>query len=514
MEKILFAIFGILLLGIGGWLLWRLLGSSKTKESEVEKFEPLGDTPVAAPVGGLLGDVASGPSEEVTVFGETPISSASTGETAPQSPQSESAYESAEPVSEEVATSASMPAAVAPPPSVKAAPEKKLTQSDDILFATLSHELRTPLNGILGMIQLMRSELQDERMGVVEAGARHMLSLLENLVNLKKVQEGKLEEYREWVSPKEIAEELRKNLRFRAESRGLDLVVDHDENPNARVRADRAQLVSIFENLILASLEKSEVISRDENEQLSLKWRVSGEEMSLEIKNPLELYTKERLEKTENIFSDRTGDAQPRILIETLLWAVANGLIERSNGSLNFIEVPSGGVVTKAAFTFEQMNVSSNLTRAPMGNLSLRKDKDSLSGMNESLHILIAEDDPLNQRVLSYMLKKMGHRFTVSNNGQEAVEAVKADESIEMVLMDIDMPIVDGVGATQALRNGDAGPHGKTIPITAVTAFSSTTNQGQFRRSGMDFFIAKPISTETLRAVIWEVVSQRRQKVS
>lgn len=510
MEKILFALFGVILLGVGGWLLWKLMKGSKEKESP--KPVTGGDTPV----GGLLGDVYDTPApkdQEVTIFGETPITTGATEEIRAPMPQFEA---TPEPVSEpEPQTEPEYQAATVPEtPSVATLPEKKLTQSDDILFATLSHELRTPLNGILGMIQLMRSELQDERMGVVEAGARHMLSLLENLVNLKKVQEGKLEEYREWVSPKEITEELRKNLRFRAESRGLDLVVDHDENPNARVRADRAQLVSIFENLILASLERSEVISRDTNEKLSVKWRVSGEKMTLELKNPLELWSDDRLEKTENIFSDQTGVAQPRILIETLLWAVANGLIVRSNGSLDFVEIPSGGVMTKSSFAFEQMNVSSNLTRAPMGNLSLRKDKDSLSGMNESLHILIAEDDPLNQRVLSYMLKKMGHRFTVSNNGQEAVEAVRDDDSIEMVLMDIDMPVVDGVGATEALRNGDAGPHGKTIPITAVTAFSSTTNQGQFRRSGMDFFIAKPISTETLRSVIWEVVSQRRQKVS
>lgn len=484
MEKIFFAFVGVCLLSASGLLLWKLLSRPK----KVEKA-PQED----APVGGLLGAASNNPApddQHVTVFGDTVL------------PQSES-LESYEGIEQPV-----------PEPEIPAVPEKKLTKSDDILFATLSHELRTPLNGILGMIQLMRSELKDERLGVVEAGARHMLSLLENLVNLKKVQEDKLEEYREWVSPKEIADELRKNLRFRAESRGLDLVVDHDENPSARVRADRAQLVSIIENLLLASLEKSEVISRDTNEKLSLKWRVSDDEMALEIRNPVELWTKDRLEKTENIFSDRTGDSQHRILIETLLWAVSYGLISRCNGTLTFDEIPSGGVITKACFGFEQMNVASNLTRAPMGNLSLRKDNDSLSGMNESLHILIAEDDPLNQRVLSYMLKKMGHRFTVSNNGHEAVEAVKSDESIEMVLMDIDMPIVDGIGATEALRDGDAGPHGKTIPITAVTAFSSTTNQGQFRRSGMDFFIAKPISTETLRSVIWEVVSQRRQKAS
>lgn len=388
------------------------------------------------------------------------------------------------------------------------------SDNSEALFATLSHELRTPLNGILGMVQIMLSE-QDEggrkpdvRLVAVNAGARHMLTLLENLVNLQKLQSADLPEHREWVSPKEVLDNLKQSLRFRAMTRGLNIELDAAES-RGRVRTDREHLTTILENLALASLELTEAQDgkQGERESLKISWQLRDGRLAVKLHNPRESWSENREIELAEALLERTGESHQRIRIERLLWAVAQALADRKEGAVSFERSSEGGVITRVVMTLEEMRTT-GMTKSPMGSPSLQTN--SLKAISEELHVLVAEDDPLNRRVIGYMLKRLGQRFTLVGNGQEALEQVKRDHSIDLILMDIDMPVMDGMSATMSIRQGEAGDHAKGVPVVAVTAFSSTSDQGKFRKNGMDYFIAKPISADKLRVVLLDIIKAKR----
>ncbi|MDX2109239.1 MAG: response regulator [Verrucomicrobiota bacterium] len=383
----------------------------------------------------------------------------------------------------------------------------------EALFATLSHELRTPLNGILGMSQIMRAEApDDERLVAIEAASRHMMTLLANLVNLRKLQTEAIEENREWCQPQELLDEVRQRLRFRARTRGLDLIV-RPESQQKRIRWDREHLLSILENLILASIEETPLGQKHETATFALSWVVTNDDKSLvfSLENPCESWRADREQTQFEPFGSTVGTSHQRVRIDGLLRAVAKGLVTRRNGDISYKpRDDGGGVVCHIFLAIEQvMTGAAGLTRAPFSSLSLQTR--SLATTTKQLHILLAEDDPTNQKVIAYMLAKMGHTLTITNNGQEALDVFQSNpHAVDLILMDIDMPVMDGVRATVNLRSGDIGPKGLTVPIAAVTAFATTSDQGRFFKIGMNYFLSKPISSDKLRTLFLEVERKQR----
>jgi len=124
-----------------------------------------------------------------------------------------------------------------------------------------------------------------------------------------------------------------------------------------------------------------------------------------------------------------------------------------------------------------------------------------------SLSLLVAEDDPIARSLMASVLKNMGQEATFASNGREVLDLIaQLGSGFDMILMDIDMPIMDGVSAALALRNGESGEIGTRIPIVAVTAFGTLSDEGKFKRAGMNYFLPKPVRLKHLREVILEVV--------
>lgn len=381
----------------------------------------------------------------------------------------------------------------------------------EALFATLSHELRTPLNGLLGIVQMLNEEKEDEDLVAIEGCARHMLAVISTLVNHSKIQSEweDLPEYREWVSPYELLEQIKRHLVFRAGLRGLNIKLIHQDK-TLRLRGDGDHLRNIIENAILGSLEAISLVEiPSERKAMTIEWTASEGEISIKIHNPMEVYAEDRRRQIRTAGGLTTGERLSRIKMEYLYWSVSSMLLERYKGALFAKPADDGdGVVTQLFFEMEQMQASPT-DKLPVGGLSLEGQKvpsKSVQQLPVKLSILVAEDDPIARSLLATVLKHMGQESYFATNGREVLDLVSQSKSYDLILMDIDMPIMDGLSASIALRNGEAGEFGTKVPIVAVTAFNTLSDESRFKKAGMNYFLPKPVKLKHLREVLLEVM--------
>ncbi len=381
----------------------------------------------------------------------------------------------------------------------------------DALFATLSHELRTPLNGLLGIVQMMNEEKEDEDLVAIEGCARHMLAVVSTLVNHSKIQAewDDLPEYREWVSLYELFEQIKRHIAFRAGLRGLEIKLVH-EDKTLRLRGDSDHLRNIIENAILGSLEAISLAEiPTEKKTMTIAWEARDGEVRVTIRNPLETFSEDRRRQVRTAGGLTTGEQLSRIKMEYLYWSVSSMLLEKYQGALFAKPSDDGeGVTTLLSFEMEQMQASPS-DKKPIGGLSLdgaSLSSKSVKALPFKLSILVAEDDPVARSLMSTVLKHMGQESHFATNGREVLDLVSQSKSYDVILMDIDMPIMDGLSASIALRNGEAGEFGTKVPIVAVTAFNTLSDESRFKKAGMDYFLPKPVKLRQLREVLLEVV--------
>ena len=383
-------------------------------------------------------------------------------------------------------------------------------RSSDSLFATLSHELRTPLNGVLGIVQMMNETKDDPNLIALEGCARQMRSVVHTLVNLSKIKAewGDLPQYREWVSVYALLEQVKKDLAHRAATRGLKIVVAH-EDTMLRLRCDMDHLDTIIETALLGSIESVDLSALPEgSKDLFVQWEADADRVQVTIVNPLERMPLNRGARIAAIMNSEESEAHERIKMQFLYWAVSNALLEHYDGAMMASEMEGGGVRTVLAFKMEQMRASPT-TEKPVGGLGLQvgdQASKALIELPESLHVLVAEDDPINRELMKNLLERMNQKPTFAKNGQELLEIVAEDQSFDLILMDIDMPVLDGISTAYSLRAGEADEYGMNIPIVALTAFNTLSDQSKFKKAGMDYFLPKPVGIRELRDVFIDVM--------
>jgi CheY-like chemotaxis protein len=381
--------------------------------------------------------------------------------------------------------------------------------SSNALFATLSHELRTPLNGVLGMAQLLKEEVDSSKLETLESCAQHMQSVLHTLVNLSKIQKkwGDLPEHREWINLHDLMEQIKKNIGRRAISRRLKVQIEHADE-GVRLRGDYDHLVHIIETALLGSLECTDINSGETIETLQVRWKVDAENVQIVIENPLEVMPKSRGYRIFQVTELTTGDSPERIRMEFLYWAVSISLLQHYDGAM--VATKTGelhGVRTTLAFNMESMQASPTNQR-PIGGLSLETSTagaNSLLTLPFCMKILVVEDDPINRELMALLLERVGQKTELARNGQEGLDLLAGGAIYDLILMDIDMPILDGMAAARAIRAGEVGEHAAETSIVALTAFNTLSDQSKFKSVGMDYFLSKPVALKDLRSILLEV---------
>jgi signal transduction histidine kinase/ActR/RegA family two-component response regulator len=352
-------------------------------------------------------------------------------------------------------------------------------------LATMSHEIRTPLNGVLGMAQAMAgdelSERQRDRLSVIHRSGEALLAILNDVLDLSKIEAGKLELEQMEFELAEVARGAYSAFTALANKKGLSFALDI-EGARGRYMGDPTRLRQILYNLI------SNALKFTEQGEIRVTARRDGEVLVLSVKDTGVGIPPESLSKLFAKFDQLDSSTTRRFGGTGLGLAICRELASLMAGEI--------GVTS-------ELGLGSTFTlRVPLRWMGeekvVSKTIESISEQTEiALRVLAAEDNAINQLVLKTLLHQMGVEPTVVENGQLAVTAWEEGEW-DVILMDIQMPVMDGLTATALIRERERTLGREPTPIVALTANAMAHQVEQYVAAGMNGHVAKPIQAAEL----------------
>ncbi|MBU1377619.1 MAG: response regulator [Alphaproteobacteria bacterium] len=370
-------------------------------------------------------------------------------------------------------------------------------RAKSVFLATMSHEIRTPLNGVLGMAQAMAADelsaVQRDRLSVVHRSGESLLAILNDLLDLSKIEAGKLELESIEFDLDEVARGAYSAFTALANKKGLSFALDV-EPARGRYQGDPTRLRQILYNLISNALKFTEqgeirVCATPDEGMLRLSVRDTG--MGISDENLSRLFGKfDQLDSSTTRQFGGTG----------LGLSICRELAHLMGGDVTVESVLGQG----SCFTLRVPLPRVGEARPPMG---LAPEPPPTELRPIALRVLAAEDNAVNQLVLKTLLHQLGVDPTVVDNGQAAVEAWEA-AAWDVILMDIQMPVMDGLSAAAAIRAREILTGRARTPIVALTANAMSHQVEQYLAAGMDDHVAKPIEAAALFAALSAATSE------
>jgi PAS domain S-box-containing protein len=369
-------------------------------------------------------------------------------------------------------------------------------KSKSEFLANMSHELRTPLNGIMGMMQLLQTTRLDEEqqdfISLAIKSSERLTRLLTDLLDISKIEAGKMEVVDEEFSPRELADSVSELFTVNASANEVTLECIIDPAMPPRLVGGIARLRQILFNLVGNSLKFTDKgVVRLEMTPLSSTqgkdFRVLFSVFDTGIGIP-----DDKLNELFNPFVQVEGAYTRKYQGAGLGLAIVRRLVELMHGHI-FLESSLGeGTAVHVVLPFSLPHGAAIMTTP---------EKTDVLDAPHGLRILLAEDEPSNQFPVQKMLQKAGHVVTLAENGQQAVSLLR-DHDFDCILMDIQMPVMDGIEATRLIRTSAPTVAKRMIPIIALTAYAMTGDRERFLQAGMDDYLAKPLSMSDLVRIV------------
>ena len=370
-------------------------------------------------------------------------------------------------------------------------------QAKSEFLANMSHEIRTPMNGVVGTAELLdRSDLTEDQKKLVHtivASAESLLGIIDDILDFSRIEAGRLETVSAPFDPGEIARQVVELMAPKADQKAIALELEFAEDLPRAVLSDSARLRQVLVNLVSNAIKYTdhgrvvvEVASHREASSLILSYSVEDTGIGIEP---------EVLDTIFDAFTQADSSSTRSFGGTGLGLAICERLIGLLGGTISVESKPGKG----SAFRFQVPVELASESQLKTDDDSQQADRDTTLENRKRYRILVAEDNQINSIVALGQLNELGFSCEAVKNGQQVLEKLRG-ETFDLVLMDCQMPVMDGYEATRRIRKRES-PN-QRIPIIAVTAHAMKGDREKCLAAGMDDYLAKPFRSDDLESLL------------
>ncbi len=380
---------------------------------------------------------------------------------------------------------------------------EQATQSKSEFLANMSHEIRTPMTAILGFSEILSDESASKRekekaIGTIQRNGEHLLMIINDILDISKIEAGKIEMEQTVFSTRQLLEDIIALMKHKAEGKGLELIAHIDPDVPEQLLGDPTRIRQILVNLIGNAIKfthhgsvttslSTSPLPEDPN-RFHVRFSVADTGIGI---------SSEKIESIFKPFSQADTSTTRKFGGTGLGLSISQRLSQMMGGDLTATSQLGVGTTFVAEFVFPKPDSEPQET-----TVETEKPKPAeLVSPEQQARILVVDDSPDNRRLLGFLLKKNGYPCDYAVNGREAVDlalkAWKQNTPYAVILMDMQMPILDGYSATTELRDA-----GYQYPVLALTAHAMSHDREKCINAGCDDFLTKPIDRSKLQEAL------------
>jgi len=377
--------------------------------------------------------------------------------------------------------------------AAKVAAERASRAKSEFL-ATISHEIRTPLNGILGMAQALQAERpapeQMRRLRIIRSSGEKLLAILDDVLDLSRIEAGQLRVEREAFDMEHVTRGAVATFGPPAEKKGLSFDFSIERSATGRFLGDPARLRQVLYNLV------SNAVKFTHRGAVGVCVGYAEGRLTLEVADSGIGIPEDKREHIFEKFVQADASTTRTVGGAGLGLAICRELVELMGGRIQVDSVAGRGSVFTVTLPVERLAEPH----------PLEPPRETPASAARPCAILAAEDNEVNRLVLTTLLRQEGLSVTVVGNGAEAFEAWR-NGCWDLLLMDIQMPVMDGVTAARRIRDEEATSGRRRTPIIAVTANALPEQRAEYQQAGMDLVVTKPLEVAALFRAIDQALS-------